>query len=265
MLRALADFWRYGVAKSWRKAIAAILSPIYARFGRSSVQNPGAFMTRYGVKMLGNWGDRTFRYCMFATYGRDLSDILAAQKQDFQFIDIGANQGLYSLLAGMNPYCRKIVAFEPVPATFALLQGNVALNNQTDWTDLHELAISWDVGEAVIGVSHTHSGIASLVHSSSPTGSNSVTIQTVNAPILDRLLPAEWPCIVKVDVEGLEYQVITELTKSHSFRAVIGIFYEIDERWSDPQEIRTLLEAHGFLRFQVFGRGHHYDVYATRG
>jgi FkbM family methyltransferase len=263
-MQQLADFWRYGVHKTWRKAVAATLSPIYARLHGSTDKEPGTFTTRYGVRMIGNWRDRTFRYCMFATYGHDLADILANQPHDFQFVDIGANQGLYSLLAGMNPRCRRIVAFEPVPNTFALLRGNIATNNLADRANLHKLAIAAEAGRTVIKVNEAHSGTASLADQTTYAAKETVTIQTINAAVLDDILGTEWPMIVKVDVEGLEQQVIAELAKARAFQAVSGLFYEIDERWSDASAIQALLVSAGFRIFRRFGRGHHYDVYATR-
>ena len=263
-MQHLAEFWRYGVTKTWRKAVAASLSPVYAALYRSTDGRPGTFKTRYGVTMIGNWRDRTFRYCMFATYGHDLADILKSQTEDFQFVDIGANQGLYTLLAGMNQRCRHIVAFEPVPSTFVLLRENVAINNLTDRANLHNLAIAAHAGRAAIAISAAHSGTASLADQSSCSGKNTVSIQTINAPMLDDILSSEWPCIMKVDVEGLEHEVIAELVQSRSFCAVTGIFYEIDERWSDPAGIEALLQNAGFSQFRRYGRGHHYDVFATR-
>src|SRR3546814_17369148 len=81
-----------------------------------------------GVKLRANWRDRTFQYCRAATYGRDLSGFLAAQDSPFAFVDIGANKGLYSLLAARNPQCARVIAFEPGAATFALLRDNISLN-----------------------------------------------------------------------------------------------------------------------------------------
>lgn len=263
-MQRVADFWRYGVVKTWRKAVAAALSPVYAGLNRPTDGNPAAFQTRYGVRMTGNWQDRTFRYCMFATYGHDLADILKNHGQDYQFVDIGANQGLYSLLAGLNQRCRRIIAFEPVPATFALLQTNIAINALEARVNLHQLAIAAEAGHADIKVSTAHSGTASLAGQSSYHASETIRIQTINAPMLDAILASEWPSIVKVDVEGLEHEVIAELARSDSFSTVIGLFYEIDERWSDPMAIETLLRDAGFTGFRKFGRGHHYDVYATR-
>ena len=137
---SLSDFWRYGVVKTARKLKAAALSPVLATRGDGPVRSA------YGVLMVPNWQDTTFRYCIFGTYGSDLSDLLLGQREEFVFVDIGANQGLYSLIAAQNPKCRQIIAFEPVPVTHARLAANVGLNGGAERTVLHQLAIADSVG-----------------------------------------------------------------------------------------------------------------------
>ena len=99
---SLGDFWRYGVVKTLRKWKAAVLSPVLAARGDGPVRSA------YGVLMVPNWQDTTFRYCIFGTYGRDLADLLLEQREAFVFVDIGANQGLYSLIAAQNPKWNEI-------------------------------------------------------------------------------------------------------------------------------------------------------------
>lgn len=254
---SLAAFWRYGVVKTARKLKAAALSPLMAR-------GEGPVRSAYGVLMVPNWQDTTFRYCIFGTYGRDLADLLLGQREDFVFVDIGANQGLYSLIAAQNPRCRKIIAFEPVPTTHARLAANVALNGGAPRTALHLLAISDSAGEVTINVSAEHTGIATLAGRESGASAGGVTIETIDAPLLDPLLAGDLPMFVKIDVEGLEAVVIAELAKTHSFALVEAIFYEVDDRWASAGEIETLLRGAGFTRFVKYGRGHHYDVLASR-
>ncbi|HSF11479.1 MAG TPA: FkbM family methyltransferase [Erythrobacter sp.] len=258
-MSSLADFWRYGVVKTARKLKAAALSPIMAARGEPAVRSA------YGVLMVPNWQDTTFRYCIFGTYGRDLADLLLGQRDDFVFIDIGANQGLYSLIAAKNPKCRRIIAFEPVPTTHARLAANVALNGGGERTALHLLAISDSVGEVTINVAPDHTGTATLAgrDDGRPAGGG-VTIETINAPLVDPLLAGDLPMFVKIDVEGLEAVVIAELAKTAAFARVQSIFYEVDDRWASAGEIETLLRGAGFSRFAKYGRGHHYDVLATR-
>lgn len=258
-MASLGDFWRYGVVKTARKWKAAALSPILAARGEAAVRSA------YGVLMVPNWQDTTFRYCIFGTYGRDLADLLLGQREEFVFVDIGANQGLYSLIAAQNPKCRQIIAFEPVPTTHARLAANVALNGGADRTVLHLLAISDSVGEVTINVAPDHTGTATLAgREDGKPASGGVTIETIDAAMLDPLLAGELPMFVKIDVEGLEAVVIAELAKTASFARVAAIFYEVDDRWASAAEIETLLRAAGFTRFTKYGRGHHYDVLASR-
>lgn len=257
-MASLSAFWRYGVVKTARKWRAAALSPLLAARGEAAVRSS------YGVLMVPNWQDTTFRYCIFGTYGRDLADLLLGYAEDFVFVDIGANQGLYSLIAAQNPRCRRIIAFEPVPATHARLAANVALNGGEARTVLHPLAIADSAGEVTINVAADHTGTASLAGREGSSGSGCVTIRTIDAPLVDPLLAGELPMFVKIDVEGLEAVVIAELAKTASFSRVAAIFYEVDDRWASAGEIETRLRASGFTRFAKYGRGHHYDVLATR-
>jgi hypothetical protein len=91
-----------------------------------------------------------------------------------------------------------------------------------------------------------------------------VTIRTIDAPLVDPLLAGDLPMFVKIDVEGLEAVVIAELAKTEAFARVQAIFYEVDDRWASAGEIERLLCAGGFTRFAKYGRGHHYDVLASR-
>lgn len=258
-LASPAAFWRYGVVKTLRKWKAAALSPLMAARGDAPVRSA------YGVLMTANWQDTTFRYCIFGTYGRDLSDLLLGQREEFVFVDIGANQGLYSLIAAQNPKCRQVIAFEPVPVTHARLAANVALNGGAARTVLHPLAISDSVGEVTISVADNHTGTATLAgrDDGKPSGGG-VTIRTIDAAMVDPLLAGTLPMFVKIDVEGLEAVVIAELAKTAAMARIAHIFYEVDDRWASAGEIERLLRGAGFARFVKYGRGHHYDVLASR-
>jgi FkbM family methyltransferase len=261
--RRMADldaFWRYGVVKTARKWQAAAFSPMLA------ARRLDAVRSSYGVMMVPNWQDTTFRYCIFGTYGRDLADMLLGWPGEFAFVDIGANQGLYSLIAAHNPRCRQIIAFEPVPATHTRLAANVALNGGADRTVLHQFAIADSAGSVEITVAAHHTGTATLAgrEAGNAAIADGVTIQTIDAPMIDPLLAGDLPIFVKIDVEGLEGVVIAELAKTVSFARVAAIFYEVDDRWANAALIEQALRGAGFAHFRKCGRGHHYDVLASR-
>ncbi|ALC11925.1 FkbM family methyltransferase [Sphingopyxis sp. 113P3] len=253
----LAAFFDYGVRKTLHKAWVRVR----AVFPRA--RSAGVVTSRYGVKMRANWGDRTFQYCQAATYGRDLSDFLAAQSGRFVFVDIGANQGLYSLLAARNPACAAAIAFEPVAATYALLTENIALNGFTGRIRPVHAAVSLHSGMALIATDSRHSGTASLRDASSvPAAGEEIRILGITG--VDTLLEGDEPLIFKIDVEGHEETVVEALAASRHRNRMAAIFYEVDTRWTDAAAIEARLRAAGFARFDRFGFGRHYDVLARR-
>ena len=66
-----------------------------------------------------------------------LSDYL---KPGNLFVDIGANIGVYSILAASKK--AKVIAVEPVPSTFEMLKKNIILNDFQDLIEPLNIAIS---------------------------------------------------------------------------------------------------------------------------
>jgi len=218
----------------------------------------------YGVRMFPDWGDRTFAYCHYGTYGRYLADLLAAIDRPFCFLDIGANQGLFSLIAANNPHCQRIVALEPVPATCRKLTANLALAGLLgERAMVIEAALSDRAGTGSITINPVHSGQASLEpHMQGRAACRPVAIELVTMAALDPHLPCHLPIFVKVDAEGHEPVIIEELLASLHGRRVMGLFYEHDNRWTDNTTIARALYRAGFARLARYGRGRHFDVLA---
>jgi len=262
-MQAILEF---GIARNMRVVMAklwgvanVVLDAVWRLFGRKFHKT--ARMSVYGVPMTPNFRDKTFRYCLYGTYGKHLANHLDTRDTDFVFIDIGANQGLYSLIAARNPRCRSIIAFEPVRRTFELLAANIALNQASDRSDLINAGFSDHSGAASIAVRANHSGVASLAGHK---GMATETIRLIDVAQLDRHIPEDLPIVVKIDVEGHEGVVISELLKSAHFHRVTAIFHEMDERWTDAGRVRQMLQEAGFARFTKYGIRRHYDVLAER-
>lgn len=222
--------------------------------------------SRYGVTMTSNWSDITFNMCYFAHYGRMLAELLRDEARPFVFLDIGANQGLYSLLAGKNRRCRAAIAFEPVPTTFALLEANIAANGLGKVVTAVNRAVAAEAGSATIRIDPSHSGGASMATTNAVDGAH-VTIHMIDRDGLDALIPdGDEVILVKIDVEGFEPIVVDQLVRSRNAARIASIFYEIDEEWVDPGAIERTLRAAGFATFtRIPGFvPTHYDVLATR-
>jgi FkbM family methyltransferase len=214
--------------------------------------------------MTANWADVTFRLCAMGNYGYFLSDKLHEKKTAFSFVDIGANQGLYSLIAAKNPFCKQIVSFEPVKATFDLLLRNVALNVGREKVQCHQKAVSDIVGDVAITLPNNHSGGATIRAVEFQSDHRIEIISCVSAAEIEVLLPSDLPILVKIDVEGHEKSVISQLIKLPYAARIEAIFYEVDENWVDPLELQDLLRSIGIINFEKVGDGQHYDVWGYR-
>jgi FkbM family methyltransferase len=233
----------------------------YAKIrARMDGADTGFSCSLYGVLLKTNWRDRTFVYCHFAVYGHGLSNYLKQLDQPFIFLDIGANQGLYSLIAAKNPLCAGVIALEPVPNTFNRLTDNIYANGLQGKVKAVQAALSDKKGVATIAFDAAHSGLASLRDGDG----DGLEIETIDMAAFDNILGDPDMLVIKVDVEGHEAAVMAQLVKSRFLPRMKSVFYEVDAKWSDDAKLREILESGGFSNFATFGRGKHYDVLATR-
>jgi len=219
----------------------------------------------YGPRFMANYQDATFWFYIKASYGFFYWKRISAISDDFIFLDIGANQGLYSICAGLNDHCQRAYAFEPVPKVAELLRQNLALNGVEGKVEVVEMAVSDTSGTAEIVTSPAHSGVASIAQGNL-VGADTLreTIQTIDAAGLEGIVAASLlPIYVKIDVEGHEEAVIKELLKCRFAGQIREMFYEVDTRWVDPELLQSLLQTAGFHTAKI-GRRKHYDVLATR-
>src|SRR3546814_814127 len=74
-------------------------------------------------------GDRTNRHCILGTYNNVVPDEVERLEEGDCFIDVGANCGLFSIMAGQRVGPGGLVlAFEPCQQTFSRLVDNIETN-----------------------------------------------------------------------------------------------------------------------------------------
>jgi hypothetical protein len=84
---------------------------------RGVIRKVSVVRSTYGPLLYNTPGDRTFELCVNG-YGPFVAKVIEGWEDEFLFLDIGANLGLFSLLAARNPHCRQAIAFEPLPEIF---------------------------------------------------------------------------------------------------------------------------------------------------
>lgn len=121
-------------------------------------------------------------------------------------LDVGANVGFHALSAGL--FFRRVVAFEPTPATAARLQRNV-MASALRHIDVRRCALSNRNGEADLVVDRGHCGANRLDGAAASAGER-VKVPLRRLDDLVREAPAAMGRIdfVKIDVEGHECEVL---------------------------------------------------------
>jgi FkbM family methyltransferase len=133
-------------------------------------------------------------------------------------VDIGANTGIYSLLAAHTNPKASIHAFEPIERVFNKLEQNVRLNNFP--IHLHQMACGNTDGEAIIYDSAaSHNYMASMVANAHQNHDHSIqtsiTVRQLDTLLADGTLPGI--DLVKIDVEKFEPQVLEYLSQLRSY------------------------------------------------
>lgn len=226
------------------------------------LRKDGYTQSLYGVWLKDQWADATFRFCATASYGFFYSNWIENTNGSI-FIDVGSNQGLYSLIAAKNPAITSVYAFEPQPNIFENFKKNIE-RNSAQKIQAFPYAISGKSEEREMHIKEGHSGAGTLREEAIPESKfgRSIRIVTVDKSFLDSNIQVQSTAkiAVKIDTEGHEAQVLQELMSSKLWGNVFNIFYEVDERYIDNVEILDRLKADGFEVIYQNGSKPHYDL-----
>lgn len=163
-------------------------------------------------------------------------------------IDVGANCGYYTLLlAELVGDKGRVFAYEPQPRLYELLRKTGRVNGHARVT-ISDCAISDQIGEALLYVSDTLLGSASLKHAQDLNASG----LWVNRFPLDELVPGAID-FVKIDVQGHEMQVLAGMKGLIERSPKIAIAMEFSpSEHEDPRAALETIQGYG-LQIRTIG------------
>lgn len=139
------------------------------------------------------------------------------------FVDIGANVGNHSLFVAGFLCPSKIIPFEPNPAALKLYMTNMALNGFQSVTDMRFLGFGLSDAEAGgFSVDLQPRNLGGTRMRADERGR--LSVMTGDAALADVK-----PDLIKIDVEGMEMQVLSGLDATFA-RARPTLFIEVDDQ-----------------------------------
>ncbi len=200
------------------------------------------------------WGGYEPEYCRHWTRLAKGSQVI---------FDVGANLGLYSLLAAESNPAAQIHAFEPTPEIAARLQTNLEFNG-IDCVKVNMAGVGSHSGEAILrecrGTYNTNDGMNFVIDSLIPIQESDRLVPLVTLDDyceengLDRI------DLIKIDIEGGEYAALLGARHLLQTQRIGCLFIEMAE-WAAERsrhstaEIMELLAGNGYDLHRASSRG----------
>jgi len=152
-----------------------------------------------------------FTQCLYFLNSLDLEFISEIRFGGSVFLDIGANVGIFSLIASQT--FDEVVAFEPSPKTYEILKSNIELNSYKNIT-LHNIGLSNQKTTMKLYLNPLNNGGATLnknvLKGTTELKKESWDSIDVKVDILDKISELQNKKIdfIKIDVEGYELSVL---------------------------------------------------------
>lgn len=173
----------------------------------------------------------------------DMAFVLHFLNEKDIFVDVGANVGTYTVLAGGAVGARTI-SIEPVPSTYKSLIDNIRLNDISERVSALNTALGKEIGEL-----NFTAGLGTVNHVVSD---GEVCSDAIRVPVntLDNVLAGHAPTLMKIDVEGYETIVLAGGHDVLANESLLGVIMELNgsgERYGYSEDaLHELMLSYGF-------------------
>lgn len=172
--------------------------------------------------------------------------LLQLVQEGMNVVDVGANIGYYALLIAQRVGAMgRVIAFEPAPSAYALLQHNIRQNHLTNIQVLpYAIGAIQDEVEFFL---YEQANWNSFVRHGTP-------IDTVKVPVypLDIILPrlVDRVDLIRMDIEGYEEQAIQGMESIlQQHRPILCL--ELHCSFMDPEIVKNLLRRLQRLKYEI--------------
>jgi FkbM family methyltransferase len=173
----------------------------------------------------------------------DSAFLLHLLRENNLFVDIGANVGVYTVLAA-GAIGAQVVSIEPIPQTFRKLCANLRLNDIVDEVTLYNIGLGRE--KATLRFTADQDAMNHIIEDEAWTGTS------IEVPILtlDAVLNERSPTLIKMDVEGWESEVLAGAASTLRASSLLGLIVEMNgdaaEFSANELAVHECLLANGF-------------------
>lgn len=191
---------------------------------------------------------------LYGVYESFMLDIIKKNlSKGMTYVDIGANIGQHSMFAAsIVGKTGSVYAFEPIPHVYDQLTRSAYANDFTTIVNAKNFALGEKGGTETLYISNKNIGGSSLVNKEE--GNEKITVTIKNGD--SELLPLPRVDMIKIDVEGYEYEVLSGIQKTiakHKPCILIefsGYFYETEKK-NHGKKILQLLKDNDYKIYDI--------------
>ncbi|MGZ4787898.1 MAG: FkbM family methyltransferase [Terriglobales bacterium] len=158
------------------------------------------------------------------------------------FFDIGANAGLFSLLAATK--CERVYAFEPLPSNLRRMRRNIKINGLRNVSILEKAVGDREATATLYVPESDNSGLASLTYMA---GAKSIEVPVIT---LDKFVQQKRLArvdLMKIDIEGAEVMAFEGAGELLSRADAPDVIFEAHP----GSEAAKWLEARGYTIYEI--------------
>jgi FkbM family methyltransferase len=221
--------------------------------------------SRYGVRIYSDSKDLTNMFSILGEYD-DVYHVVSSLRPEMAFIDIGANAGVFSMIAGERlGEDGVIVAFEPSYAVFKKLIANASVNKLRNFFPFMA-AVGPSIGVERLKTNEKHTGAAHL------DAQGDTRIVQLGGPAICKLLSnlvESRRIMIKIDVEGAELDVVRSIGDFLDSDSIETIVVEVNAKQyarfdATPKDLYHFMQQKGYESRLGLGFGDHYNETFSR-
>ena len=259
-----APGWSFGISYSRNDVRTVARRLIWERYRDEKIDRPVEVAWCQGLRLslrLGN--DVSLAAFVDGRYEPDeLAFLAATLKPGMTVIDVGANEGLVTLVsAACVGAAGRVLALEPSSREFDRLQANLALNRVTN-VEPFRLALYSHVGSSHLSLAELgHEGLNAIGDHIANPGVGVAATETVELDTLDDFVAArglDRLDLVKLDAEGSEARIleggVASLRRFHPL-LLVGLEVDPGHLAAQGSTVDKLLELLTDLDYRVWNFG----------